>query len=78
VELALEENHIMDMDTVKEVKRRSTCNMYRGKMLTKFWLESLNEREFSEDLQKGGMIILKCTLDKLDGGCGLDSSSSGC
>jgi hypothetical protein len=36
-------------------------------MRTKFWLESLNERDHLEDIVVDGIIILKCILGKIFG-----------
>jgi hypothetical protein len=47
-------------------------------MRVKFWLESLRERDRSEDLGVDGRIIQKWFLQRnSDGKCGLDSSDEG-
>jgi hypothetical protein len=38
-----------------------------GEVHTQFWWEDLREREHLEDLDIGGRIILKGTLNKWDG-----------
>jgi hypothetical protein len=43
----------------------------------KFWLESLKERDHSEDQGVGGRIILKWILRKYGFGCGFDLFGSG-
>jgi hypothetical protein len=42
-----------------------------GEMPTRFWWENQKEREHQEDLDVGGRIIIKWTLEKLDGVIGL-------
>jgi hypothetical protein len=46
-------------------------------MCSKFWLESLKERDYLEGIVTGGRIIIKWILGKLVFGCGVDLSGLG-